>query len=77
MTPPLAIALVVLGAAGTLGLARLGGRLRTEIDALVRAFTRTEPLLAPQVAAVRSERDALAARLDDLGRGSGPPYPRR
>lgn len=77
MTPPVAIVIVLLAGLGGFGLVRLGRRLRTETDALLSAFARTEPMLAPIVAAVRSERDALARRLDGYRGDSEPSGPRR
>jgi hypothetical protein len=70
------IALVAVG--GTLTLIVLSGRLRAEMDDLVRSFDHAQRALLPLVAIVRADRDRLADRLSRISEpGSGEPGDRR
>lgn len=55
--------LVVLGAISIIIVSR---RLRAEVGLLVASFDRTERLLVPLVATIRSDSDRLAERLASL-----------
>lgn len=74
MSAPIVAVLAVIVIAGTAALLVLSGRLRTEIDALLRSFDRTQRALVPLVVRTRTDRDRLAERLERLtdGPDAGP-----
>ena len=77
MSAPIVIVLAVLVVGGTAALLVLSGKLRTETDALLGGFDRTQRALVPLVVQTRTDRDRLAERLARLTDGASPDATRR
>ena len=77
MSAPIVVLLAVIVVSGAAALLVLSGKLRTEVDALLRSFDRTHRALVPVVVEVRSDRDRLAERLERLTDGADPDSTRR